>query len=163
MMATKLHIGLPLSQIYFPLRNMVLCEVSIVPCGIDLVLTEFYALYKANTDLMHLRKVRRFNNYYPLPGIFKEHIKLVGVLRRTDGRYCECTGFADRTLEPALTSDAMVLQAIRYANERIQTVNHILLDWPPDFTPHIHVYVTQGGREIANFPDCARDDTTSAD
>ncbi|CAF9920302.1 MAG: hypothetical protein ALECFALPRED_001480 [Alectoria fallacina] len=87
-----------------------------------------------------LRKIRRFNRYYTLPILLKGHDRLIGVFRRTDGQYCGCKCFAARTFEPwLLTNDALVLQVARYEDELAHA----------------------GGREIASFPNCARDDTST--
>lgn len=160
--AAVLRIGLSLSQTYFPSRNTVLSELYTVNCGIDPALSTFHLSFNANTDRMCLSKIRRFNRYYTLPILLKGHDRLIGVFRRTDGQYCGCKCFAARTFEPwLLTNDALVLQVARYEDELAHAVYSFLLPRPPNFTPHFHVHVTQGGREIASFPNCARDDTST--
>lgn len=88
---------------------MVLSELFTVLSDIDRALNVIYVSYKTNSDQMYLSAVRRFNHCCSAPTLLKEQDKLVGIFCCTDGRYCVCMCFADRTVEPARTNDALIL------------------------------------------------------
>ena len=155
--AAVLHIGPSPLRTYVPSRNIISREISTAACGIDPAPTVFHVTCKTNTDEVHLRYVRRFNDYYALPTLLQENHTLIGVFHRADGRYCECVCSTDCIFEPTLINDALMIQGARYRNEIMQVVNQFLLPTPPNFMPHFHTHVTQGGRAIASFPSCARD------